>query len=382
MKVLQPGYFEAFHCIGAACEDTCCTGWIVNIDKITYAKYGPSLRALITISENSSNDEDYARVSLNGDSCPFLDERLCSIQKQFGEDYLSNMCATYPRILNRAGDVLRRSLDLSCPEAARVALLNPAPIELVQRDDLDGCIRQGDFPALDTSLLGEFSRIQRQVLTLLQDRSRPLWKRLFLAGRVCEEPQSDLDGIEHSVPPPSDPSTQLDAVVDLIVARLGSDSNSRRFLECYGEFITGLQWTAKSTTQELAAHYSDAHNQYYAPFMSRYEYILEHYLVTYAHRTLFPFGLPESNQRLRNSGVAPATTQYMWMVANYAITRTLLIGISAFQKSAFDVSHVIKLIQSTTKTFEHSAVFPARAIEILTEKNMTTAAALSVLIRH
>jgi lysine-N-methylase len=374
-KLLQPGYFDEFHCIGAACEDTCCTGWIVNIDKTTYAKYGPSQRHLITINEKSSNDDDYARVTLNGDSCPFLEERLCSIQKQFGEDYLSNMCATYPRVLNRAGDVLRCSLDLSCPEAARVALLNPAPIQFVERDCVEGSVRHGEFPALDPSLLAEFPRVQQQVLALLQDRSRPLWERLFLVGRSLEGTPDDAF--------PTDPATQLDAVVDLIVARIGSDSNSRRFLECYGEFIGGLQWTSTSTVQELAARYAEAYESYYAPFMGRHEHILEHSLVNYAYRTLFPFGLPESNQRLHNDRVAsPIAAQYMWLIANYAITRTLLIGMSGFHKSAFDAGHVIKLIQSASKTFEHSAAFPARAIEILTEKNMTTAAALSVLIRH
>jgi lysine-N-methylase len=372
-KLLEPGYFDQFHCLGAACEDTCCTGWIVNIDKTTYGKYGPSLRTLIQINETTSNEDDYARVILNGDSCPFLEERLCSIQKQFGEHYLSNMCATYPRVMNRAGNVLRRSLDLSCPEAARIALLNPSAIEFVERE-LDGVVRPGAYPALDPSLLGEFPRIHAQVLKLLQDRSYPLWERLFMVGCAC---------FEYAVPSPADISAQLDAVVDLIVARISSDSNPRRFLECYGEFIGGLQWTTESTAQDLAVRYADAYESYYAPFMSRQEYILEHYLVNYAHKTLFPFGLPESNQRLHNSRVAsPLMAQYMWMIANYAITRTLLIGMAGFHKSAFDAGHVIKLIQSATKTFEHSAAFPARAIEILAEKGMTTAAALSILIRH
>ncbi len=377
-KLLQPGYFDSFHCIGAACEDTCCTGWIVHIDKTTFGKYGPSLRSLITINEKSANDDDYAKATLNGDSCPFLEERLCSIQKQFGEDYLSNMCATYPRVLNRAGGMLRRSLDLSCPEAARVALLNPASMEFVERDYPDGSIRQGDFPALDASLSGEFLRMQRAVLGLLQDRSQPIWKRLLLVGRLCQG-----KSLDESISGATDIALQFDTVVDLIVARISSDSNPRRFLECYGEFINGLQWTAMSTPRDLAARYSEAYERYYAPFMSGHEYILEHYLVNHVHRTLFPFGLPESNQRLRNERVAsPGAVQYMWMVANYAIVETLLIGMAGFHKSAFDASHVIKLIQSASKTFEHSATFPGHAIEILAEKGMTTADQLSVLIRH
>src|SRR5579862_1817025 len=132
LKLLHPGYFDAFHCIGSDCEDTCCIGWIVHVDKPTYDKYqqcsdpelGPSLRTLITINEKGSNDDDFAKIVFTAAGCAFLSGGLCSIQERLGESYLSNMCATYPRVMNRAGDVLQRSLDLSCPEAARVALLN------------------------------------------------------------------------------------------------------------------------------------------------------------------------------------------------------------------------------------------------------------------
>lgn len=377
-KLLQPRYFDAFHCIGAACEDTCCTGWVVHIDKITFGKYPASLRSLITINEKSSNDDDYAKVILNGDSCPFLEERLCSIQKQFGEDYLSNMCATYPRVLNRAGDVLRRSLDLSCPEAARVALLNPAPMEFIERDYQDGAVRHSDLPALDASVWGEFPGAQRAIFDLLRDRSRPLWERLLAVGRLCEgKPVGE--GVDRA----SDIALQLDTVVDLMLTRMSSDANPVRFLECYREFINGLHWTSTSTPKDVAARYGWAHQLYYAPFMKQHEYMLEHYLVNYAYRTLFPFGLPESNKRLQNDRVASSVAaQYMWMVANYAIVRTLLIGMAGFYKSTFNSDYVIKLIQSASKTFEHSATFPARAIEILVEKGMTTPDQLSVLVRH
>src|ERR1700722_12028388 len=113
MKLLQPGYFKDFHCIGPACEDTCCAGWIVHIDKDTYGKYqscsdpeiGSSLHSLITINEKRSNNDDYAQVSLDGSVCPFLSEGLCAIQARLGEEHLSNMCATYPRVVNRVDDM-------------------------------------------------------------------------------------------------------------------------------------------------------------------------------------------------------------------------------------------------------------------------------------
>lgn len=402
MKLLQPRYFEAFHCIGSTCEDTCCVGWIVNVDKPTYEKYqncssaepASSLHTLITINENRSNDDDYARIALNGTTCPFLSESLCSIQQRLGEEYLPKMCATYPRNRNSVDDVFQQSLDLSCPEAARLALLNSAPIEFDEKEYTDGSIRPGYVPALDMSGLTassepyrSFRDVQRRVISLLQNRSYPMWKRLFMLGSVCENPAMDLDALNDRIPngfpPPSvPPAAQLEAVLELIVARIGADSSPRRFLECYREFMSGIEWTTESTMDDIARRYAEAHAQYYVPFMSRHEHILEHYLVNYAFRTLFPFGVPESNHRLCNNRVAsPIRAQYMLMAAHYAITRTLLIGTAGFHKSAFGIDHVIKVVQSCTKTFEHSTTYPGQAIEILAEKTMTTPARLCVLFQ-
>ena len=418
-KLLQPRYFDAFHCIGSACEDNCCAGWIVHVDKPTYDKYqhcsdaeiGPSLRTLITINERGSTDDDFAKIAFTEAGCSFLSDGLCSIQKRLGEGYLSDMCATYPRVMNKVDEVLQRSLDLSCPEAARVALLDPRPMEFDEQEFLDSSsIRLGHFPGLDDSRLKNspepyrfFRDVRRLVIALLQDRSDPIWKRLFRLGYLCEKldeagmRNEDRDAIQKYNDGLTDrtlgglaancfahpPAAQLEVALDLIVVRIGSDANPRRFLECYREFMSGIQWTSKSTMEEIGGRYAEAHSQHYVPLMSRHEHILENYLVNYAHRALFPFGLPESNQRLYDERVpSPIAAQYMLMIAHYAVTRTLLIGMAGFHKSAFGVDHVIKLIQSCTKTFEHSTTYPGQAIRMLADKAMTTPASLCALIRN
>ncbi len=419
-KLFQPTSFDSFRCIGAACEDTCCAGWMVHIDKATYGKYqtcsdphfGSSLHTLININEKSSSDDDYAEIALNGANCPLLSEGLCSVQQRLGAGYLSNMCATYPRVMNQVDDVLQRSLNLSCPEAARVVLLNPKPIEFEDQVYVEGSIRPGNIPSLDISSLKTspepypfFGAIRRLVVSLLQDRSYPIWQRLFMVGRVCEQLneaerlgwgpdageviRDDIHSLHNGALAvllakcPADPKLQLETVLELIVARITSDSNPRRFLECYKEFMDGIEWTSKSTMSEIGSRYSEAFNQHYAPFMARNEHMLEHYLVNYAHSTLFPFGVQESNHRLCNNRVpSPIAARYMLMVAYYAITRTLLIGGAGFHKSAFGAGHALKAIQSCAKTFEHSSTFPGRAIGMLAEKSMTTPAGLYVLVRN
>jgi len=179
------------------------------------------------------------------------------------------------------------------------------------------------------------------------------------------------------------PAAQLEVVLDLIVARISTDSSPRRFLECYREFMSGIQWTSKSTMDEIGSRYAEVRSQYYVPFMSQHEHILEHYLVNYAYRTLFPFGLPESNQRLSDDRVpSPIHAQYMLMIAHYAVTKTLLIGMAGFHKSAFGVDQAIKLIQSCAMTFEHSTTYSGQVIRMLADKTMTTPTSLCVLIHE
>src|ERR1700739_3682469 len=38
-EYFTPEYAGRFSCIGSACEDTCCTGWGVPIDRQTFEKY-------------------------------------------------------------------------------------------------------------------------------------------------------------------------------------------------------------------------------------------------------------------------------------------------------------------------------------------------------
>ena len=399
VKLFQPRHFDAFHCIGADCEDTCCVGWHVRVDKSTYEKYqecsdpelGSLLHKLITINDNSS-DDGYARIALNGAACSFLSDGLCSIQQRLGEEYLSITCATFPRIINRVDEVLQRALGLACPEAARLVLLDPKPMEFDEREYEDGSIRLGNSPSVDTSSLTNspepyrfFPDVQRLVTALLQNRSYPIQDRLLMLGCLCE----DLDGrpnrISGDLPAarPANPTAQLEIVLELIVARIGSDYNPRSFLDCYKEFMDGIQWTAASAMDEIGFRYAEAHAQHYVSFMATHEYILEHYLVNYAHTSLFPVGLPESSGRLHDDRVpSRIATQYMLMIAYFAIIRTLLIGMAGFHKAAFGAGQVVKLIQSFTKTVQHSSTYPGLVIRMLADQGMTTPASLDVLIRN
>ena len=143
---LKHDKYEDFKCIGNKCKDNCCHGWGINIDKNTYKRYRnikdkELLRYIkdgVEINKNSNNKYNYAIIKndKNGE-CPFLNQDgLCSVYSSLGEDYLSYTCTTYPRIINRVGDVREFSIALSCPEVARLLLFDEKKLEFYQAEEM------------------------------------------------------------------------------------------------------------------------------------------------------------------------------------------------------------------------------------------------------
>jgi lysine-N-methylase len=416
-KRLQPRSYHAFRCIGAQCEDTCCVGWIVNVDKPTYEAYqrsddpelGPRFRELVTIHTENTSEDNYARIQLNGPGCPFLAEGLCSIQKKLGEEYLPVMCSTYPRVMCVVGDVLQRSLDLSCPEAARIVLLDPAPMEFDEEEGAPRDPRIRNLSILRTSdgASGKpyryFREIRAFVIWLLQYRRESLWRRLAILASFCDQLQQFIetgqqektpelleayrDGIQRGLFEQAVAShrpqhaKQLELALELIVGRIRSDYTTPRLLACYKKFMDSLQWTAELSMRELGERYAQAHAQYYAPFIATHGHMLEHYLVNYVHRTLFPLGPQESTRGLSVPHIAKTVRdQCLLLLAHFGIIQTLLIGMAAFHKEGFTTVEAIETIQSFTKAFEHSPSFPERTLEILKQKGVADSVMLAILI--
>ena len=114
----QPQYVNKFKCDGSKCNAHCCGRWSIFIDENTFRQYPPEITAHMQFN---SDKKEYRIVLDENDSCPFLNEnKLCGIQLKYGESFLSQTCATYPRITNYFGYFFERALALSCPVAAEI----------------------------------------------------------------------------------------------------------------------------------------------------------------------------------------------------------------------------------------------------------------------
>jgi lysine-N-methylase len=461
---IRPEYAEEFRCIGSACEDTCCQGWGVPVDRATYEKYrqlppGP-LRNLIQIScliapeisldapqlpvvnrsaepAKSGNVAKFAMIRMtDANQCPLLsDQGLCRIHSECGPEFLSHTCATYPRIIHSSGGITEKALALSCPEAARVVLLNPSLCDSASYDsqitrELLAAAREHRPKTIASphvvrapaktvgsesySLRPWFWEIRQTVLGIVRDRSFALWQRLFLLGILCRRLDSiahrevDLWELELSVPSflrefeaavdfgtvgnaleamatlPADVSTQLDFVLQMAGMVLRESNARPRFLECIQSFKAGLGYGPEATMQSLTACYAAAHENFYAPFFERYPYILENYLVNTIVRCQFP--LPEPSQPpTAGSQWTPSTDlarEYGLLTAQFTLIKGLLIGVAGCHGEAFCAEHVVHTVQAVSKHFEHHPEFLDQTHALLVECQMDGARGLAILLRN
>jgi len=381
----------------------------VVVDKTTFDKYRqcsdpvfqPLFQELITIN-SFPTPANYARIKLNGDRCPFLSEKLCSIQKHLGEDHLSHTCATFPRNIHDFLGTIERSLDLSCPEAARLALTDPRPIRFqLSETDMAPASRDG-VSAINAKTPGAASdswETRDLVISILQNRRYPLSKRLIFVAQLCDlltgiskaGEQEQTFGVLHEFrdriesgrveealdAQATDQPLQLGLFLELINARIRIDFVPQRYLDLFQEFASGIQLQGGCDWNQLIFRYAQACRQYYMPFMDQHEYLLENYLVSYAFRTVFPFAWP-SGSLAAECNPDPAE-RYMVMASYYSITKTVMIGVSGKYKSDFGIDHVVRCIQSSSRLLEHCISYPAKILEVLASKGITTARQMAIV---
>ena len=136
--ILQPKYVGDFQCDGSKCNAKCCGKWRIDIDMETYKKYqrikNPAMRKKILSGIQPSTIQTGFQIKLNNKGvCPLLcEDNLCYVQRNMGEDALSQTCKVYPRMVQQIGNYQFRMLAMTCPVAAEYALLSPNAMELQQ----------------------------------------------------------------------------------------------------------------------------------------------------------------------------------------------------------------------------------------------------------
>lgn len=410
----RPSYAAQFHCIGPDCEDTCCRGWQIPLDKATFERYrqfpaeklGAVVAQYVTISPHAP-ESMHARIQQTDDGfCAFFSvERLCRIQQDYGAGMLSATCSIYPRVLNTVEGVLEGSLSLSCPEAARNVLLSPNFMQSAG-DLRSGAFRTdnafhlaGDRDGAGHKPYGHFRDVRRVSMNAVRDRSRPLWERLLWIGWLCQRLDEvvsvEMDGQvplilrefsesfasdalrEEFAAMPANVKLKLEVAMRLTSERVSDKSSGVRFQDDYWTFIEGIGSADAASSGDDLRRYREAEEKYYRSFLDKYPFIMENYLQNYMLQTLFPFGRAGS-PHFRPQGMFE---EYILMATQFAWIETLLVGIAARHREDFSGAHVVHAVQSFTRAVEHYPSVLASINEYIRERGLHTLPGVAVLLK-
>lgn len=406
--VLQPEYIKEFGCIGAECEDSCCIGWRVDLDKKTYLNYKkisnqelkPIIEKMVNRKHNKKSDEFYGSIKMESNNrCPFLNEEsLCKIYIDAGEEHLSETCTFYPRYARKIDGKLERSSTISCPEVSRLALLNPDGItfEYVE-ENYDEKIKINS--SLNTEEHNFVTKPQRYFwdirifsIGLLQNRKYDLGERLIILGIVynkierlyAENRIKDLpvmletmkDMIDSGVFKKELDKVPVNTQIQLRLAKEMTDKKvlegikSERYLECLKETLWGIGHIKGEHIESILEKYDTNYKEYFSPYLEEKEYILENYLVNEYFRELMPFG-----------DYSTIWDSYIFLCVLYSMIKLHLIGMSGCHKGLND-DITLKLIQSFSKVVMHNPKYIQSIIKLLKDSGYDSLAYMSILVKN
>lgn len=191
MRYIIPHYFDAFRCVAAECEDTCCAGWQIIIDdesleryKTASGSFGQRLQESVDWQTGSFKQHDCKR-------CAFLnDDNLCDMQMIGGEQMLCDTCRDYPRHMEEYEGLREGSLSLSCIAAAKLIL---GSLEPVQFYTLQDDVEDEEYEDFDFLLFDKLMDARECMIALLQNREADIRVRMALVLKLSEDIQKAID---------------------------------------------------------------------------------------------------------------------------------------------------------------------------------------------
>lgn len=185
-----PDYYKEFQCIADKCEDTCCAGWQIVIDKCSLNRYKKirgsfrwrMLRSVDWINGVFRQDKEKR--------CAFLNEKnLCDLYAACGEGSLCKTCRQYPRHVEEFEGVREITLSISCPEVARILMERKTPVTFLTYEK-EGEEEYEDFDPFFFSVLED---ARQEMIAILQNRELPIQKRVLLIWGMAHDMQGRIN---------------------------------------------------------------------------------------------------------------------------------------------------------------------------------------------
>ncbi|MBR4016271.1 MAG: flagellin lysine-N-methylase [Oscillospiraceae bacterium] len=190
MEILYPKYYKKFSCIAAACPDSCCQEWDVDVDPES-AQYYRSLQGPLgdRLRQVLQDTEDGTVMVIEDRRCPmWRQDGLCQIQAELGHQALCQVCREFPRLRHDYGDFMELGLELSCPEAARLILSDE------DRDWIAETTAESGEAEYDSETMASLLRSRREFSAFLDTTSLSVPEILTVLLLYAHDVQEELDG--------------------------------------------------------------------------------------------------------------------------------------------------------------------------------------------
>ena len=375
-------YMTRFQCIGAECEDDCCTGWAIPVDEAHYRALGERLSSadfsLAIQPLDAPTPRKHALMVLKSDSrCAMLgDDKLCAIQSRLGEPLLPDVCAVFPRSAGISNGRVELAGSLSCPEAARLCLSEENATDVVPIDPslvARGLLyrKANSEDAYAACLDGVRAAFQR----LLADRQFPLPSRLFFLAWFAHQTETvfrrDAPFDPREVAATLQRLTQAPVRAELHRQFASATVDDPFPMSVITEVLAGNRAGARPAFLRvvdtgLASYGSDAHqlDRLWIAHKTRAAAVgerLDRYLENFARNFVF------KDWFLRS----PSFVDWAFgLFVRVALVRFLLVAHPALEESAERAA--VEVVYTLTRTLEHEEAPMARVLEALRAQGMRT----------
>lgn len=190
MLYVIPDYYKEFKCTAEQCEDTCCAGWQIVVDKKSLKRYKAvrgnykkTLRAGVNWKQGTfRQDKDKRCAFFNADN-------LCEMYIHLGEKSLCKTCRLYPRHIEEFEGVREISLSVSCPEVARILLNKTEPTNFISKENE----KEEEYDDFDPFLYSVLLDARDVMFEILKKRKIPIKVREGLVYGIAHDIQKRVD---------------------------------------------------------------------------------------------------------------------------------------------------------------------------------------------
>jgi len=399
-EVLIPAYVASFRCLGGECPDTCCAGWNISVVREGWNNYmqNPVLRERAESLAGGMPTGEEGDVALckstSGAPCLMCSaDRLCLVQQVLGEEALPDTCYTYPRVAGKFGERWEMCLNLSCPEAARLAMNEAGAFDFTSAALP---LRQSlvfDIQPVAGFSLEQMDDVRALAIQLFKTQGVSNIERMALLGLLCEgidrlietRAQGSLDQLIGEIVSlvesgsfinliagvPENHSLGANVFSLLIgdLSRKGTSDNQREVLAWTSGGLGFDTGRVRPDPETVAENYRQG-LVLLEPVAGILDELLQRYLLNEVLRHYFPWGQLTS-----------AVKGYRHLLLLFGCLRLMLVAVAKGRNQTPDRALMVRVIQVFSRVCTHDPQFLKRADHLLSGAGFDSLEKLFSLIK-